>query len=396
MREMRALLISPLRLMDLTCGDDIITELLLAHPPEGVTYTHYGEGLEAGWLRRSDRGRAWLASLVMHSRPPAGVPYHWHGLPPWPYHLLSKLVPDRPDVDIQWLALDDPGRFELVHAYTYPVHLDAKLPLVLSTGSGNTDLMRHYMGYTPAEVEMLVRRDKRLLRRLGVVHDLYATERARLITVPSRYAIRLHTEMGVPEEKLRLVRIGFETPALPPPREDDGTCRFTLVGHHFWRKGGKALIAAFQRLRKLHPEVRLTIVSHVDLEELGIPAEGITVIPQLPRETIYREIYPQTDVYLLPSLAEGYGMSMVEAMSFGVPAIASNISALPELVREGETGLLVPPDDPEALFEAMKTLMEDRDLRRRMGQAARAAFEAEHALDVTNHALKAVYEEALS
>jgi glycosyltransferase involved in cell wall biosynthesis len=65
-------------------------------------------------------------------------------------------------------------------------------------------------------------------------------------------------------------------------------------------------------------------------------------------------------------------------------------------VREGETGLLVPPDDPEALFEAMKTLMEDRDLRRRMGQAARAAFEAEHALEVTNRALKAVYEEALS
>jgi glycosyltransferase involved in cell wall biosynthesis len=99
---------------------------------------------------------------------------------------------------------------------------------------------------------------------------------------------------------------------------------------------------------------------------------------------------------MLPSLAEGYGMSVVEAMSFGKPVIASNISALPELVKEGETGLLVPPDDPDRLFEAMRTLMEDRDLRVRMGQAARAAFEAEHAVTVTNRALRAVYDEALA
>lgn len=394
MPAMRTLLISPLRLMDLTCGDDIITELLLAHPPEGVSYTHYGEGLEAGWLHRSHHLKAWAASLVMHSRPPAGVPFRWEGLPPWPYRLLSKVVPDRPDVDIQWLTLDDPGRFDLVHAYTYPLHLEPRgLPLVMSTGSGNTDLMRNYHGYTPAEVEMLVKRDSKLLRRLGVAHDMYHPD-AKLITVPSAYAIRLHTEVGVPEAKLRLVRIGFETPELPPRRPDDGTCRFTLVGHHFWRKGGKALVAAFQRLRKLHPEARLTIVSHVDLDALGIPTEGITLIPTLPRETVYREIYPATDVYVLPSLAEGYGMSVVEAMSFGLPVIATAISALPELVHEGETGLLVPPDDPDALFTAMKKLMEDPDLRRRMGRSGRAAFEAEHTVEVTNRALKSVYDEA--
>lgn len=393
---MRTLLISPLRLMDLTCGDDIITELLLAHPPEGVEFTHFGAGLDQGWLRRARPLSAWAASLVMHSRPPAGVPFRWEGLPPWPYRLLGKLIPDRPDVDIQWLALDAPERFDLVHGYTYPVHLDApkQLPLVLSTGSGNTDLMRHYMGYPEREVQRLIARDTKLLRRLGVAHDLYHPRAAR-ITVPSRFAIRLHTELGVPEEKLRLVRIGFETPELPPPRPDDGTCRFTLVGHHFWRKGGKAVLAAFARLRKRHPEARLTIVSHVDLAPLGLDLTGVTVIPALPREAIYREIYPHTDVYLLPSLAEGYGMSVVEAMSFGLPVIASDLNALPELVRHGETGLLTPPDDPEALFTAMRELMEDAGLRRRMGEAGRAAFLAEHALEVTNRALRSVYEEAL-
>lgn len=394
---MKTLLISPLRLMDLTCGDDIITELLLAHPPDGVAYTHYGAGLEAGWLRRDQGARAWLASLVMHSRPPAGVAYRWADLPPWPYRLLSRVLPDRPDVDIQWLRLDDPSRFDLVHSYTYPLRLDApgRLPLVLSTGSGNTDLMRHYHGYSEHDVTRLARRDAHLLRRLGVAHDMYHTDAARLITVPSRYAMRLHTELGVPEAKLRLVRIGFEAPSLPAPRPQDGTCRFTLVGHHFRRKGGRALALAFDKLRRLHPEARLTIVSAVEPQDLGIDLTGVTLIPGAPREAIYRDVYPATDVYLLPSLAEGYGMSVVEAMSFGKPVIASTISALPELVRDGETGLLVPPDDVDALYEAMRTLMEDPALRARMGAAGRAAFDAEHALTVTNRALKAVYDEAL-
>lgn len=394
---LNTLLISPLRLMDLTCGDDIITELLLAHPPEGVHYTHFGAGLEAGWLRRSHPWQAWLASLVMHSRPPAGVPYRWDGLPPLPYRALSRLLPDRPDVDVQWLTLDEPGRVDLVHSYTYPLRLDTprRLPLVLSTGSGNTDLMRGYHGLSEPQMTRLMARDAKLLRRLGVAHDLYHAEAADLVTVPSRFAIRLHTEYGVPEEKLRLVRIGFETPELPPTRPDDGTCRFTLVGHHFWRKGGKSLLAAFARLRKLHPEARLTIVSNVDLAPLGLDLTGITVIPALEREAIYRDVYPATDVYLLPSLAEGYGMSVIEAMSFAKPVIASNINALPELVADGETGLLVPPDAPEALFEAMRTLMEDPALRARMGAAGRAAFEAEHALEVTNRALRAVYDEAM-
>lgn len=390
----RTLLISPVRLMDLVCGDDIITELLLAHPPEDVAYTHFGRGLEEGWLRRTHPAAAWTASLVMHSRPPAGVRYHWPGLPPLPYRLMGRLLPDRPDVDVQWLALDEPGRFDLIHAYTYPVHLDAKarkLPLVLSTGSGNTDLLRNYMGLTAEQVERLVRRDRALLGRLGVTHDLYQAREAKLVTVPSRYAIRLHVEAGVPEEKLRLVRIGFETPELPA-RAEDGTCRFTLVGHHFRRKGGHALLAAFDRLRRLHPEARLTIVSAVD--DLGIDPSGIEVIRDLPRSAIYREIYPRTDVYVLPSLAEGYGMSVVEAMSFGLPVIASDISALPELVQDGVTGRLVPPGDAEALFVAMRELMEDPALRRRFGAAGREAFVREHAFEATNRALRAVYEEA--
>ncbi len=398
---MRVLLISPDRSVAQICGDDIVTRLLRDHPPPGVAYTHFSEGLRAGWLTRGHPARAWAASLVMHSRPPAGVAYTWGPLPPLPFRVLGRLLPDRPDEDVQWLRLADPGHFDLVHAWAYPLHLEPRRgrpPVVLHCGTGNSDLLLNYYGLDPALATRLATRDRRLLRALGVLHDLYSTDGAAAVVVPSRYAWDLHVAAGVPEQRLRLVRLGFEDP-VPAGQADlrePATCRFTLVGHQFWRKGGRALVAAFDRLRRLHPEARLTIVSAVRPDELGVPSDGITIFPGLPRETIYSQIYPATDVYMLPSLAEGYGMSVVEAMSFGLPVIASRISALPELVEDGATGLLTPPDDADALFQAMKRLLEDAALRRRMGAASRARFLAEHVVDVTNQALLEVYLEALS
>jgi glycosyltransferase involved in cell wall biosynthesis len=392
---MDVLLVSPWRLDGFVCGDDIITDLLMAHPPTGVSYRHFGEALADGTLARTHALKAWLASLVMHSRPPAGRRYRWEGLPPLPYRLLGKVLPDRPDLDVQWLGAARPLPYDLVHAYTFPVHLDGaarKLPLVLGNSSGNTDLLRHYYGFAPAVYEPMVARDRRLLRRLRIDHDLYHAERARLVILPSRYAMRLHAEAGVPEAKLRLVRVGMPVPPLAP-RQDAAGCRFTLVGQGFWRKGGQTLLDAFARLHALHPEARLTIVSNVP----GLaPPPGVELIPGLPRAEVLGRIYPATDVYVLPTLAEGYGLSVVEAMGHGLPVIATRVGALEELVADEVSGRLVAPGSVDELFEAMRALMEDAPRRRAMGEAGRAAFLAEHAVEVTNRSLAAAYAEALA
>lgn len=389
---MRVLLATPANLGGQVSGDEILTRLFLAHPPAGVSYEHYAAALAAGWVTRSHPLRAWAASLAMHSRPPAGVHYAWGQHPPLPYRLAGKLLPDRPDMDVLWLGARE-ARADLVHAYMHPVHLDGalkRLPLVLGNASGNADLLLHYYGLPPATEARLVQRDRALLRRFGIDHDLYHADRARLVTVPSRYAWRLHVEAGVPEHKLRLVRIGMPAPPLPE-RPPSSVCRFTLVGNGFERKGGPTLLKAFARLHHLHPEARLTLVSHVELP----PRPGVELRPGLPHAEVLADVYPQTDVYVLPTRAEGYGMSVVEAMGQGLPVIATNISALPELVRDGVTGRLVPPDDEDALFEAMRALMEDPGLRARMGAAGRAAFLAEHSTDAVNPVLADVYREAL-
>jgi glycosyltransferase involved in cell wall biosynthesis len=78
------------------------------------------------------------------------------------------------------------------------------------------------------------------------------------------------------------------------------------------------------------------------------------------------------DIYVQPSLNEAMGRAPLEAQALGVPAIVSGVCGLPDVIREGETGLAVPPGSPEALADAIEKLAMDKDLRIRMGEAARA------------------------
>ena len=77
------------------------------------------------------------------------------------------------------------------------------------------------------------------------------------------------------------------------------------------------------------------------------------------------------DVFVLASRSEGLPLSVVEAMAAGLPVVASDVGGLRELVRDGETGMLVPSRDPAALADALQPLLADRELRRRLGSAGR-------------------------
>jgi glycosyltransferase involved in cell wall biosynthesis len=88
-----------------------------------------------------------------------------------------------------------------------------------------------------------------------------------------------------------------------------------------------------------------------------------------------RDFYHSIDIFVMPSRRESFGVSAVEASATGLPVIASRFGGIPEIVVHGETGLLVDPDDIHGFGEAIVTLSEDGDLRRRMGVKARARAE---------------------
>src|SRR5258708_2367135 len=119
------------------------------------------------------------------------------------------------------------------------------------------------------------------------------------------------------------------------------------------------------------PNARLE--AQVVRDELG---DRVTIRGRV-SEAELKDAYASSDVLVLPSIldtrgdTEGLGVVLLEAMSYGVPVIGSNVGGITDIVRDGETGLLVPPGDAVQLVAALERLATDRDLAKRLGEAGR-------------------------
>lgn len=98
------------------------------------------------------------------------------------------------------------------------------------------------------------------------------------------------------------------------------------------------------------------------------------------------------DVFVHPSRSEGLGVVLLEAMAARLPVIATGVGGIPEVVREGETGLLVPPDNPESLAKAIQRLKQDEALRQQLGQRAQEWVERLHDIRYLPDRVMQVYE----
>ncbi len=162
--------------------------------------------------------------------------------------------------------------------------------------------------------------------------------------------------------------------ATPLPEEVPLVVGF--VGTLDERKGVPLLMEAWTKLVARTPEPRavLRIAGTGPLREtlrawqMALPHPGsvelLGWVDDMP------ELYRTLDLLVCPSRYEGFGLAAVEAMACGRPVVATRVSSLPEIVEDGETGLLSPPGDADALQDALAVMLGDRNARERMGQAA--------------------------
>ena len=99
-----------------------------------------------------------------------------------------------------------------------------------------------------------------------------------------------------------------------------------------------------------------------------------------------------SDIFVLPSRAEGLPMAMLECMGAGMAVVATRVGAIPEVITEGREGLLVPPGDAAALAAAMDRLASDADLRQRMAAAARRTCEDHYSVESAARKLMLIYQ----
>ena len=218
--------------------------------------------------------------------------------------------------------------------------------------------------------------------------------RGRLICVSEAVGDVLRSH-GIPDGRLHVVRSAVPIPDVPPERPPrDGPLRLLALGALVEHKGHDVLLEALARTRSGSCLV-LAGTGHL----LGRLARQVRALGLGDRVTLTGEAPPRfdaCDLFVHPSRTEGLGTAVLDAMAAACPVLASRTGGLPEAVVHGETGWLVPPDEPEALAETLDLIgrQPPGELRRR-GLAGWCRVRARHGIPAMVAGTRAVYDRAL-
>lgn len=217
---------------------------------------------------------------------------------------------------------------------------------------------------------------------------------ADIIITVSEYTKREVISLGINPCSIFVLPPGLEREKLKTLSNAEGEInsqKILCVGHCTPRKGLIYLIKAFSMIEKrgftLHMVGKVKKTSKYYKEVLSLIedlklSQDIFLYERLEQEELNR-LYSASEIFILPSLKEGFGIVLLEAMYHELPIVTTKISAMPELVIDGENGLLVPVADPTALAEAISKLIAHPDLRRQMGENGRQRITNSYHWDTT-------------
>lgn len=180
-------------------------------------------------------------------------------------------------------------------------------------------------------------------------------------------------------EPSRVSRVGaganIVLPSLESRRWDSATAIF--VGRDFARKGGLVLLDAWARVRERLPHARLIVAGPPSPPE-GVDLTGVDWRGPVASRAELVSLYETASVFAMPSLFEPWGHVFLEAMGCGLPCIAADHCAMPEIVSNEQTGLLVAPGEAQPLADALVRLLEDPPLAEAWGRRAHASVSSQH------------------
>ena len=231
------------------------------------------------------------------------------------------------------------------------------------------------------------------------------TRRARRVIAITHALARFTVErVGLPADKVEVVHYGLDE--LPPAwgetpdlgLADDArvllsVCRLTE------QKGLDVAVRALRAVRQRHPDTVLLVLGEgperATLERLAADLEVADAVLLPGRVGDVGMLLRRAELLVHPVRWEGFGLAVLEAMVAGLPIVASDVSSIPEIVQDGETGLLVPPDDPAALADAISSVLDDEGRAVAYGRSGRERARSEFSVERMALRTREVYERAL-
>ena len=224
-----------------------------------------------------------------------------------------------------------------------------------------------------------------------------------LAAVSDSVAQRL-LDSGVAANKIRTIANGidlgpFERARPLPVFEFDGNKVVGMVARLDLQKGFEYLLRATRELCAAFPALKVVIVGegpdrqaieHM-VQRFGLQSNVILA----GQHSHMPEIYAAMDIFVLPSLNEGLPMTILEAMAASRPVIATRVGAIPKVIKDGETGLLVDPGDADGLRNALARLLRDSDLGRRLGSAGHDWVSRNYTSEAMAFKYRQMYDEVL-
>jgi colanic acid/amylovoran biosynthesis glycosyltransferase len=203
-------------------------------------------------------------------------------------------------------------------------------------------------------------------------------------------------------DRLHIIHCGVQPDALDRRSHGDDGHELLFVGRLAEVKGVAVLLEALAEVAKVHPDVHLTLVGdgpERDRFEQLVGQRGIDDLVTFAGYRSQGEVarhLAETDVFVLPSFAEGVPVTLMEALGAAVPVVATQVGGVSELVDQGVNGFVVRPGDPEPLARRLIELLGDPGLRQRFGDAGRALVTTDFANPTEAARLRALFANTLA
>ena len=223
---------------------------------------------------------------------------------------------------------------------------------------------------------------------------------ANLLIVLSNYWKEFFTDL-YSAEKIRVVENGILVDIFCPleDKKQSAGNKFLYVGRVLQQKGMDELLEACHQVFKIHPDAHLTIAGGEDVakysskaEKMGI-SKNVTFTGEIVGKTLI-ELYQKSDIFVLPSHAEGMPLVLLEAMSTGLACIATDVGAIPEVLKPSG-GSIIPPKDVDALRDAMLHLVGKPDIQKEMGEENREIINRYFSFSNVAENMKGIYDEMI-